>query len=141
MKKLLIILLILLIPLSFVGCSLGTETESHADIIINMPTDNTVNGYRTESVIKDEKDTIPTDKVGVESKKPTATSSAENKTSIVTEPVQYCANINSKTFHKTDCGSAKNLKDIIPFITENGKYPDQAQKARNSTFLQLQHRS
>ena len=115
MKKLLIILLILLIPLSLVGCSLNTETESHAEIIINMPTDNTVNGYRTESVVNDEKDTIPTDKVGVESKKPTS----EIKTPDVTKPIQYCANINSKTFHKTYCGSAKNLKEENKYITSN----------------------
>ena len=119
MKKLLIILLILLIPLSLVGCSSGTETESRAEIVINMPTDNTVNGYRTESVVKDEKDTIPTNKVGVESKKPSANSSTESKPPIVTEPVQYCANINSKTFHKTDCGSAKNLKEENKYITSN----------------------
>ncbi|MBO5020343.1 MAG: hypothetical protein J6D52_06745 [Clostridia bacterium] len=115
MKKLLIILLILLIPLSFVGCSPSTETESHADIIINMPTDNTVNGYRTESVVKDEKDTIPTDKVGVESQNPIS----ESKAPDTAEPIQYCANINSKTFHKTDCGSAKNLKEENKYITSN----------------------
>lgn len=119
MKKLLIILSVFLITLSLVGCSLNTETESREEIIINLPTDNTVNGYRTEIVIENDKNTVPADKVAVESKKSSSTASSEDKRSDVTEPVQYCANINSKTFHKSDCGSVKKLKDENKYFTSN----------------------
>lgn len=40
---------------------------------------------------------------------------------------QWVDNLFEKVEHKLE-RSAKNLKDIIPFITENKKYPDQAQK-------------
>lgn len=118
LRKSLSILLIVLVLLIPIGCESITLTESRAEIKINMPKDDTVNGYRTESVAVNNSNTIPADKVGVESQKPSKTSS-EVKGSSFAEHIQYCANTNSKIFHKTDCGSAKNLKEENKYITSN----------------------
>ena len=115
MKKLLIISLIFLIPLTLIGCASGTAEEQREEVTINMPKDDTVNGYRTKPVTDDSGDIVSADRVGVEDNK--ATAKSQNSTS--DKSIQYCANTSSKTFHKADCGSVKNLKEENKYLTSN----------------------
>ncbi len=117
MKKLLAVLLIILISLMIIGCKADTKGGQRQEVTINMPKDDTVNGYRTESVIGNIGDTVSANKVAVESNKATSSSKTQKPSSNVL--IQYCANTNSKTFHKSECGSAKNLNEENKYITSN----------------------
>ena len=61
-------------------------TESHAQITVNLPADDTVNGYRTEN------------------SKP-----AEPDNAVKT--ADYIGNSNSHVFHKPSCSSANTIKE------------------------------
>ncbi len=95
MKKLIILLLCPIFILCLAGCE-KKETVSRNEVVINMPEDNSVNGYRVSAPA----DTSSESKV---------TSSSQNKT----EPTKtkYCANINSKVFHKISCSSVSTMKE------------------------------
>ena len=110
MRKILIILFALFFIICC-GCS-NNETVSNSEVVINMPTDNTVNGYRTESI---ESETINTSS---ETESKVISSNAEttsNKTEIEkptnNTTTQYCANTNSKKFHLPDCSSVDKIKE------------------------------
>lgn len=80
------------------GCG-NTATSSEPAIIINIPNDNSVNGYRI-TVSETSDGSIPqsaTDK----------TTPSENNVS----DICYCASVSSKKFHTSKCGSAKNIKE------------------------------
>ena len=102
MQKLLILLLLLTLVVCC-GCG-NTEAVSNSDVIINMPTDDTVNGYRTE-IIESKPQYTPSKNETTVSSKTETTKPPEN-----TE-VQYCGNINSKKFHLSDCGSVETIKE------------------------------
>ena len=79
----------------------NTETDSHVKITVNMPSDDTVNGYREEDYVQSG---IP-DVIPVEDVVPSAPqSSFENSASFI-------GNSSSHIFHKPDCSSAENMKD------------------------------
>lgn len=91
MKKVLLILLCMIIFMC--GCANNLSETTKQDITINIPQDDTVNGYRIDdSSMPDE---IPASEV-----KP------DNTTSFT-----YCGNKNSKKFHKISCSYLKNTND------------------------------
>ena len=97
------LILIVLILLTLAGCKGGNTAFELDSVKINLPSDNSVNGYRIEDNQDENRDdsTVPADKVTVGSvsgKKP------ENKPS-------YCANKNSKVFHKSTCDSVPKIKE------------------------------
>ncbi len=78
MKK----ILALLFCICFIFCSCNNqEIEEKEDIKINLPNDNSVNGYRI------------------------ITENDKNYSEY-----SYCGNKNSKKFHKSDCKALKNTK-------------------------------
>lgn len=92
MKKILIIAFCFFEILFLGGCSSITSSNSdNSEITVNLPSDNTVNGYRKEFNNSSEEtysDTVD-----------------ENKN------FEYCGNKNTKKFHKSDCYVLKNTKD------------------------------
>lgn len=96
MRKLLLLILTLNLIVCC-GCN-SADTVSKSDVVINMPTDNTVNGYRTEII-----ETEP--QVTVSKNETTVNSKTENTV------IQYCGNTNSKKFHLPDCGSVETIKE------------------------------
>ena len=73
-------------------CSCQSEdTFSKTPVIINLPADNTVNGYKLPSI--------------------ESSSGTDSTTEKPDTNIQYCANIKSKTFHLTSCSGVKNMKE------------------------------
>ena len=109
MKKLFTLILLLSVSLCFVGCKYEKDNESTEDVKINMPVDNSVNSYRTESTdsgLPDiiDGDTVIAGEVSIPDKSNSAT---------------YCANKNSKVFHNLECSSVKSIKEEnILYFTE-----------------------
>ena len=100
MKKITSFILILCL---LCGCSADygmNGTESHAQITVNLPADDTVNGYRTENSKPSE---MP-DAVSAEDVKP-----AEPDNAVKT--ADYIGNSNSHVFHKPSCSSANTIKE------------------------------
>lgn len=103
MKRITALILIILL---LCGCSVGggnDNTESHAQITINLPADNTVNGYRENESSSGMPQTIPADEV-----KP---ASPEQNSSIGNIKTEYIGNSSSHIFHKSDCGSVATMKE------------------------------
>lgn len=105
MKRLIVLFLCLtmLSGCQAVGNNSGTDTEtdSHVKITVNMPSDDTVNGYREEDYVQSGiPDIIPTEDV-VPSAPPASDESSAS----------FIGNSSSLIFHKPDCSSAENMKD------------------------------
>ena len=95
------LLALLIIPVILCGCngSVADNAESHAQITVNYPSDDTVNGYRPGG-----SGSMP-DEIPADSTVPTKPRHNE------TAATAYIGNSNSKKFHTPDCSSAKKLKD------------------------------
>ncbi len=133
MKRLILILFTLILLVFCGGCDAENNESARVPVKINMPADDTVNGYRTGSRINStNSDTIDANKVTVESKpqsenKPSdsvsvTVSKTENSYETQSEApkeIQYCANLKSKVFHKSDCGSVKNMKEENKFFSKD----------------------
>ena len=84
----------------------STDTTSTKPVTVNMPTDNSVNGYRTYG------NTTP-DEI-------TVINSGVSENSQDTDYCgEYVANTNSGKFHKSSCGSAKNMKEENKYISNS----------------------
>lgn len=95
------LLALLIIPVILCGCngSVADNAESHAQITVNYPSDDTVNGYRRAAAALCPMKYPPT-ALCPQSPKPNETA-----------PTAYIGNSNSKKFHTPDCLYAKKLKD------------------------------
>lgn len=95
MKKIAILFLIFTMCLS-ASCTAtkkGEDDFKKEAVVINLPDNDNVNGYRT-----------------------TTPSNTEENIGIA-----YCGNKNSKIFHKTDCSSVSNMKNEnkVNFVNRN----------------------
>ena len=95
MKRCILVLFVVL-SVFLTGCGTKqnatvSQTEKSPEVVINMPTDDTVNGYRTKS-------------------KPS------QKTVQGTEKVYY-ANKNTKKFHLKSCPSSTKIKEENLYIS------------------------
>lgn len=111
MKRFLCILLCLLFALSLSACNNTSDTSSikASEVVITLPKDDTVNGYRIGNSTSSGSmpNHISGDQVLV--------SSDGNSNTTDKAIADYCGNKNSKIFHKSSCSSVKNMK-------ENNKY-------------------
>lgn len=120
MKRFLVLLFVIFIPIGIAGCSADTTSEYREEVKINLPKDNTVNGYRLDESEKSDSNTITADRVTVENKNSSIPKNvSDSKKPSDTLDIQYCANINSRVFHKTTCGSAKNIKEENKYISNS----------------------
>lgn len=87
------VLAILCIMIFVTGCK--SSTPERKEVVVNLPTDDSVNGYRQEDAVTP--NIIPTDEVSISHKE--------------TISVSYCGNKNSKIFHKISCSSVKSMKE------------------------------
>ena len=108
MKRIVVFICLFFIIFTFSGCEKEkTKTTSSSDeVIINMPVDNTVNGYRIKDKVSNTEipDQISGDDVGTVGLDDTKSNSKE-----------FCGNKNSKVYHNLNCASVSKMK-------ENNKY-------------------
>jgi len=100
MRKTITLFLIISLSLCFCGCENKRKTNNannsqNTVVEIKEPTDETVNGYRV------------TEKSANDSSNSTAFSGV------------YCANTNSKKFHKSTCGSASAIKEENLYVSND----------------------
>lgn len=70
MRKFLLIFIsvLMLFPLS--SCGYNESTDTHSEVVINLPSDNTLNGYRTESSEAETATGEMPDKISVDQTRP-----------------------------------------------------------------------
>lgn len=109
MKKLFSVILIFCFTLSFSGCSANTDNNSNSPtkekVEINLPNDNSVNGYRVKEPQKDDTLSMP-DQI-----KQDDTNIISGISNTDSNSYAYCGNKNSKVFHTISCGSLSDMKD------------------------------
>lgn len=110
MKKSICVFLVLLFLCGCAPSSSDKTDNTHSQITINMPTDDTVNGYRQGSNSQSMPQTISADDVKPAS--PNQNSSSENT------KVEYIGNLNTHIFHKSTCGSVGTMKEENKIIFE-----------------------
>ncbi len=113
MRKIFTILLCLCLLLLFTSCKkeqVKTKTAPKSKVTINLAEDNSVNGYRVSTPETDDTE-ISGDKITVQS--------PNTETDSGTQAIQYCGNLNSKTFHKSTCSSVKRMHDDNKFFTSD----------------------
>ena len=118
MKKFICIFLTLL---CLCGCSTSDYNmtdNTHSQITVNLPTDNTVNGYRQGGNSQSMPQTISADEVKPASPEQNSSVSKEQNSSSQNAKVEYIGNSNSHIFHKSTCGSVGTMKKEIKIIFE-----------------------
>ncbi len=121
MRKLLIVFLCLTSVLWLSSCGNNDTAENREPVVINMPKDDSVNGYRTDNTNFEDDSIISADKVGIDTTpSQNITSKNEvigNQTSNIENTISknengaYCANKNSGVFHKAECSSVAKMKE------------------------------
>jgi hypothetical protein len=108
MKRMFCLAFTVLICFNLAGCK-SEDTDTISDIVINMPTDNTVNGYKTEEPVKE-----------IEEKPDSVSSNSEsNSTASESGEILYYANTNSKKFHKQSCRYSSMILNERLYISDN----------------------
>ncbi len=117
-KKLLIGVFIIVIAFSVFGCSKtdAVKQNQEDEVIINMPVDDSLNGYRlpddAQPSVSDENTEDGKDNVS-------SVTDESNDESSDEAMLLYYANTNSKKFHKNSCRYAKITSNENLYITES----------------------
>ena len=103
MKRIISVILIMLLLCGCAASRNSDNTESHTQVSINLPTDDTVNGYRQES--------SPSAMPRIIAAEDVKTGSLAQSAANPNNSAEYIGNSNSRVFHKTSCGSANTMKE------------------------------
>ncbi len=103
------VLILVLTALLLCGCTANQQALSKEDIVFNVPTDATVNGYLTGSALEEEAYSQSSGMPDVINPEDTVVASAASTVSATAG--DYCGNTNSKVFHSADCTSVSNMKE------------------------------
>lgn len=101
MRKFLILFIFVLMLFSIAGCGNKEVQNNREEVTVNLPRDNSVNGYRVGKSENKDDTVISADDVTVVDK---YVPKKETEAS-------YCANKNSKVYHKIDCDSVGKMKE------------------------------
>ncbi|MBQ6825653.1 MAG: hypothetical protein IJP34_03210 [Clostridia bacterium] len=101
MKKLLSLMIVILLSFCFIGCNKNEAGINREKVVINLPRDNSVNGYRTGKSGNIDDTVISADDVTVIDKYVPKENS----------DYQYCVNKNSGVFHKISCDSVSKMNE------------------------------
>lgn len=110
MKKVIALILSVIFLTAACGCSAEDEqtkadAENSGSVVINMPEDDSVNGYRISAKEGRSIDTAQSESIASSTK-------ADGIT-------LYYANTSSKKFHKSDCSFASRILDKNLYISES----------------------
>lgn len=114
MKRFLSLVLCSILCFTATACSNQNDdkAETASEVVVNLPADDTVNGYRVESKTSDTQSSMPNTISG------SGVSVGSINTNTDNTSKDYCGNKNSKVFHKSSCSSVSSMKD------ENKYYAD-----------------
>ena len=129
MKRIFILMVCIFAAVLMSACNSRDNISAKADVEINMPRDDSVNGYRTETPSGSDNTVVSADSVEVD----TGASYESKTSSAVTGTGTYCVNKNSKVFHKSDCKSVSIMKE------ENRLYFDDRQQAVENGYTPCQN--
>ena len=118
MKKLVCVFLVLL---CLCGCSPNNSDmtdNTHSQITINLPTDDTVNGYRQDNESQSMPQTISADEVKPASPNQNSSVSKEQNSTVENTKTEYIGNLNTHIFHKSTCGSVGTMNEENKIIFE-----------------------
>lgn len=104
MKRIVFLSFLTVVLLCLVGCDSKPVSETKNPVVINMPTNDSVNGYRVSSPVSSASE-MPDTISGNETEVQKESSKQNNKSS------SFCGNKNSKVFHKSTCSSVSKMKD------------------------------
>ena len=111
MKKLISVFLIFFLLCGCTAASDGQNADSHAAVTVNLPKDDTVNGYRTGEY-ESASSGMPDTSHAQDAQPASEPEASEKEASAVSEvSAEYIGNSSSHIFHKSDCSSAKNMKE------------------------------
>lgn len=119
MKKLFYIFLVLIMLTTFTSCNINKKqiktNESTRAVIINMPTDDTINGYRESDnkVSSKAPNIIKSDDVKISTADDNSTENSNETNN------EFVGNKNSKVFHKSGCTATKHMSDKNKISTNN----------------------
>ena len=122
MRKSAILFLCLISAFLFCSCGKNEEVKNKNDVVINLPVDNSVNGYRTDKKDDFDDSIISADDVGIDSGTSQNSSQSKNEsgsaqtnknesTNENTKGITYCGNKNSGVFHEENCSSVSKMKE------------------------------
>lgn len=122
MKRILLLFLCLLFSFTLCACAKETKEPLYSSVTINLPSDNTVNGYRENTETSNDnathKPTVDsTISNNTVSENPVFTNSANTETNETS--TEFCANKNSKVFHNSSCGSVKTMKEENKYFSSD----------------------
>jgi len=119
MRKIISILLIIILLFSLCSCSKNASEniQSHKPVTINIPKDDSVNGYRISPPKTDNSTSAMPDIISQSDTAVEDENSSSNKENISSK--SYCANKNSKVFHLSSCSSVTNMKESNKLISSN----------------------
>ncbi len=98
MKKFILLTCVFLLLIGIFLSARKSKPLITDEVHINMPEDNTVNGYRNKGLFSSYPDIIDENDVTV------------GDVTAKTTETAYCANKNSKVFHKSECSSVSTIK-------------------------------
>lgn len=104
MRKFLLIFISVLMLLPLSSCGYNESADTHSEVVINLPSDNTLNGYRTESSETETATGEMPDKISVDQTRPGSGGTTASAGS-------YVGNKKTHVFHKSSCSSIKKTKD------------------------------
>lgn len=118
MKKLVCVFLTLLCLCGCAPSSSDMTDNTHSQITINLPADDTVNGYRQGGNSQSMPQTISADEVKPASPEQNSSVSKEQNSSSESTKVEYIGNLNTHIFHKSTCSSVGTMKEENKIIFE-----------------------
>ena len=93
-------------------CGCSTTADTLSDVVIKLPNDDTVNGYRDNS--NDTSGNISWSDIEIVDQIPDTQNSESKNTTDAHEQdnsKEYCGNKNSKKFHEVSCSAVVRTKD------------------------------
>ena len=118
MKKFICIFLTLLCLCGCFPNYADTTDNTHSQVTINLPTDNTVNGYRQDSGSQSVPQAVSSDEIKSPSAEQNSSVPKEQNSSLANTKTEYIGNLSSHIFHKSTCGSVATMKEENKIIFE-----------------------
>ena len=111
MKTKLIFLLCLLITLTACAPAANKDYSEHERVTVNLPEDDSVNGYRLPDDGSSDSLSVPAQNGSVSADTKTESPAFSEPETPTPKEESYIGNKSTHVLHRADCGSVKTMKD------------------------------